>query len=168
MSNRVTVDQVITMPIGEVSDLPAGQLEMLVADIEALKNHAKKLDDWIGGALMLKYADKAEAVRAEQNKAVGTVRFDDPGDDDYEVVSELDKKVEWDQAKLAAMVPVVEGWCRENPDDRLESYLQVKKTYSVPELAYVNWPKPLKDQFTPARTVKPGKAKYKIVKKGDK
>ena len=57
--------------------------------------------------------------------------------------------------KLAGVVETIRSW-GENPADYVETKL------SVSETSYKAWPPAIRDLFTPARTVKPGKAKFEI------
>jgi hypothetical protein len=96
------------------------------------------------------------ALRAEQRKDTGTVRFTDG---DVAIVSELPKRVEWDQARLAAVVDRI----RAAGDDPAE---YVEATYKVPERAYTAWPEHIRTAFTAARTVRTGKATFKLTLTG--
>ena len=44
--------------------------------------------------------------------------------------------------------------------ERVEDYLDIE--FSVPESRFNNWPAALREQFEPARTVKPGKSSYDL------
>ena len=87
-------------------------------------------------------------------KDAGTVRF---ADGSVTVVADLPKKVEWDQAKLAALVETIraEG---ENPTD----YVEI--TFGVSERAYGAWPESIRRAFTPARTLKTGKQTFRLLR----
>lgn len=61
----------------------------------------------------------------------------------------------WDQAKLASAVETIRGW-GEDP----ASYVETK--LSVSDISYKVWPPAIRYLFTPARTVKPGKAKFEM------
>jgi len=76
-------------------------------------------------------------------------------DGDYEIRIEVPKNVAWDQAKLAAAIETIRGW-GENPTDYVDTKL------SVSENSYKAWPPAIRDLFTPARTVKPGKKKFEV------
>lgn len=76
-------------------------------------------------------------------------------DGDYEIRIEVPKNVAWDQAKLAAAIETIRGW-GENPADYVDTKL------SVSETSYKAWPPAIRDLFTPARTVKPGKKKFEV------
>jgi hypothetical protein len=44
--------------------------------------------------------------------------------------------------------------------DKVADYIDTD--YSVPENRFNNWPPALREQFAPARTVKPGKPSYRL------
>jgi ATPase subunit of ABC transporter with duplicated ATPase domains len=100
----------------------------------------------------MRYSDRAIALRAEQRKDAGTVRF---ADSDVTVIADLPKKVEWDQAKLAAIAERIRA-AGDNPAEYVEA------TYKVAERAYTAWPEHIRSAFTAARTVRTGKATYKL------
>ena len=104
-SNRPSFDDIRSMPIGEIAALPGIHLALLQEDAEAALAAARTLKDWLEGAIALRYADRAAELRREQGKDTGTARF---ADGDVVVVADLLKKVEWDQAQLAALVALVE------------------------------------------------------------
>jgi len=76
-------------------------------------------------------------------------------DGDYEIRIEVPKNVSWDQNKLASAIETIRSW-GENPANYVETKL------SVSETSYKAWPPAIRDLFTPARTVKPGKARFEI------
>lgn len=152
ISNRVTLEQVADMPLGEIAALPAEQLAHLVEEAANTLAHAKRLKDHIDGALTLKYGDRAAALRAAEGKDSGTVRFDDC---DVVVTVELPKRIDWDQRQLAAVVERIraEG---EDPGE----YVDV--AYRVPERKYAAWPAHIRAVFEPARTVRFGKPAVRL------
>jgi hypothetical protein len=152
MSNRPLLADICELPIGEIAALPADQLALLQEDATAALQSAKSLVDWLDAAIALRYADRAQALRREQTKDSGTVRFDDG---DITVVADLPKKVDWDQAQLAAIVQRIRAG-GEDPADYVET------AFKVPERKYAAWPKPIRDAFAPARTVKTGKPSFEL------
>lgn len=76
-------------------------------------------------------------------------------DGDYEIRIEIPKNASWDQAKLASAVETIRGW-GEDPASYVETKLLVSET------SYKVWPPAIRDLFTSARTVKPGKAKFEM------
>jgi len=149
-TNRITLDVLRTMPIGEIATLPADQLSLLQEDAEAAFEVAKKLKEWIEGAISLRYGERAACLRAAQNKDAGTVRFDDGP---VTIVADLPKRVEWDQTQLTALVERIRA-AGENPSE----YVEV--AFKVPERKYAAWPAHIRAAFAPARTVKTGKPSF--------
>lgn len=152
MSNRTTLAQLDQMPIREIANLPVEQLAMLLEDVAALKAQAKRYDDWMNGALTIRYGEKAQAARLAEGKDTGTVRVKDSG---MAVVCDLPKKVEWAQPKLREALKVIESW-NEDPADYLSLELKVS------EAKYNAWPPAIRSIFEPARTVSTGRPSYKL------
>ena len=76
-------------------------------------------------------------------------------DGQYEIKITVPKTVAWDDAKLADAIETIRSW-GENPAD----YVEIK--HSVAESKYKAWPPAIRDLFTPARTVKPGKPRFDV------
>lgn len=150
--NRPRLDDMLRLPVDEILALPAEHLALLQEDAATALDEAKRNRDWIESVIAARYGQRAVALRAEQRKDTGTVRFTDG---DVAIVSELPKRVEWDQARLAAVVDRI----RAAGDDPGE-YVDV--TYKVPERAYTAWPEHIRTAFTAARTVRTGKATFKL------
>lgn len=96
--NAPTLDQLRTMPIGDIVTLPSEVLAVLQEDADAALKSAKSIKDWLDGAIAQKFADRAREARAAIAKDTGIVRFTDGA---ITIVADLPKKVDWDQAKLA-------------------------------------------------------------------
>jgi hypothetical protein len=156
-SNRLRLEDIRTMPIGEIAALPADHLALLQEDAEAALMAAKTTAEWIAGAIALRYADRAQAARRAENKDTGTVRFDDGS---VTVIAELPKRVDWDQRVLAAVVERI----RAAGDDPTE---YVDAAYKVPERKYTAWPESIRVAFAPARTVRTGKPTFTLTLKPD-
>ena len=154
--NRPHLDDMLRLPVDEVLALPAAHLALLQEDAATALDNAKRNRDWVEAVIAARYGQRAVALRAEQRKDTGTVRFTDG---DVAIVSELPKRVEWDQARLAAVVDRI----RVAGDDPAE---YVEATYKVPERAYTAWPEHIRTAFTAARTVRTGKATFKLTLTG--
>lgn len=150
--NHIILDAFMRMQIGEIAALPAEQLALLQADIEDALRVAKTSRDWLDGALAIKYGDTAAAARQAAGKDTGTVRF---SDGTVTVIADLPKRVDWDQAQLAALADRIraEG---ENPAD----YVDI--TFKVPERKYGAWPSSIRSAFESARTVRAGKPTFNL------
>jgi hypothetical protein len=146
------------MPIGEVIKLPADILALLQADAREAQEAAKRLQDWIDGAIALRYEQRAIAARGASGKDTGTVRFQDG---DVEVTVDLPKRVEWDQARLATLAEQI----RNGGEDPAE-YLEV--SLKVSERAYTAWPERIRAAFAPARTVRTGRQTFKLTLKPER
>lgn len=155
--NRPRLDDIRTLPIGEIAALPADILMLLQEDAAAALAAAKNTAEWIAGAIALRYADRAKAARRSENKDTGTVRFEDGG---VTVIAELPKRVDWDQSALSVMAERI----RATGDDPSE-YIEV--TYKVPERKYNAWPESIRAEFQFARTVRTGKASFTLTLKPD-
>lgn len=152
ISNRITVDELRRMPIGDIAALPAEQLALLQREaVEALRL-AKTACDWLDGAIALKYRDRAHGVRQTAGKDTGTIHFDDGA---VTVVADLPKRVDWDQDKLAAVVERI----RAEGDDPAE-YVDV--AIKVPERKFAAWPGHIRSAFEGARTVRTGKPTFRL------
>jgi len=151
-TNRPRLDDVLRLPVDEVLSLPAEQLALLQEDAGAALDDAKRNRDWIESVIAARYGQRAIAMRAEQRKDTGAVRFTDG---DVTIVADLAKKVEWDQARLAAVVERIRA-AGDNPGEYVEA------TYKVAERAYTAWPEHIRTAFTAARTVRTGKPSFKL------
>jgi hypothetical protein len=149
-SNRPCREDIRTMPIGETATLPADQLALLQEEAVAALNAAKTLKDWLKGAVALRYADRAQALRCDQGKDTGMVRFEDGG---VTVVADLPKKVDWNQGQLAALVE-----CIRASGGHPAEYVEI--TFKVPERKYAAWPSHIRDVFAAARMVRVGKPAF--------
>jgi hypothetical protein len=152
-SNRIRLDDLGRMTVGDIAALPADQLALLQDEADAALRQAKTACDWLDGAVALKYGDLAHAARQAAGKDTGTIRFDDGA---VTVIADLPKRVEWDQQKLAALVECI----RAEGDDPAE-YVDV--AIKVPERKYTAWPGHLREAFEPARTVRAGKPSFKLI-----
>jgi len=151
--NCIPLDDLPALPVGEIADLPGDQLALLKQDADERLRAAKTLCDWLDGAIALKYGDDAqEALRAE-GKDTGTVRLQDG---QVTVVAELPKRIDWDQAMLANLVERIRA-------DGADPAEYVDIAFSVPERKYTAWPKDIRQEFEPARTVRTGKPKFRLL-----
>jgi hypothetical protein len=150
--NHLVAEQILTIPAGDLADHSPESLFQLKNDTADLLAVAKAADDHVEHALSLKYSKRAQEVRLAAGKDTGIVHFDDGH---VRVTADLPKKVEWDQNQLRELVlRIASGG--DNPAEFIES------SYRVSETKYLAWQESLRSQFTPARTVKVGKATYRL------
>lgn len=156
-SNQPDPQDPMTLPIEEIADLQAETLAALQEETDAQLKAARAAVAKLEQALAIRYADKAATARRQAGKDTGTVRIEDGG---FTVVADLPKKVDWDQAQLAAMVARI----RVAGEDPAE-YVDI--SYRVPERKYVAWPESIREGFEPARTVRPGKPTFRLTLDGE-
>ena len=152
--NTPTLDQLRTMPIGDIVTRPSEVLAVLQEDADAALKSAKSMKDWLDGAIAQKFGDRAREARAAIAKDTGIVRFTDGA---ITIVADLPKKVDWDQAKLAALVETIRG-SGEDPGQ----YIEI--SFSVSERAYGAWPDAIRRAFEPARTLRTGKPTFRLLR----
>lgn len=151
-SNHPSLADIRHMAIGDIIALPAAHLALLQAEARDAFDSAKRMQDWIEGAIALRFEQRASAARASAGKDTGTVRFQD---ENVEIVADLPKKVEWDQARLAALMAQIRAG-GEDPAEYVETALKVS------ERAYAAWPERIRTAFEPARTVRTGRPSFKL------
>lgn len=153
ISNHITLADIHRMPVGQIAALPADQLALLKEAAEEQLTQAKSVADWLDGAISLKYADRAQDTRQEAGKDTGTIRFEDDG---VTVIAELPKRIDWDQALLAQIAENIAS-AGEDPAEFIETKL------SISERKYGALPESWRKGFEPARTVRTGKPKFRLV-----
>ena len=151
--NHITLADIHRMPVGQIAALPADQLALLKGAAEEQLTQAKSVADWLDGAISLKYAGRAQDSRQEAGKDTGTIRFEDDG---VTVIAELPKRIDWDQALLAQIAENIAS-AGEDPSEFIETKL------SVSERKYGALPESWRKGFEPARTVRTGKPKFRLV-----
>ena len=150
--NRPQIKDVGAMPIADIIQLPAEHLALLQEDASANLEAAKRLKDWIDGAITHRYAERAINARRTEHRDTGTIRF---LDDTVTVVADLPKKIDWDQDLIAEVIERI----RAGGDDPAE-YVEI--SFKVPERKYTAWPESIRATFAPARTVKTGKQTIRL------
>ena len=158
ISVAVLTDHIRDLDIGAVAALTTPELACIADDLAEQKASLNLVEDKLRAALDLKYGARAAQRRGEEAKDTGTVRFDDNG---FIVVAELPKRVKWDQAKLRLASEIIASSWGEDPADYIKTKLEVS------EAAYTSWPRPVRELFTPARTVETGKPNYRIETAGE-
>lgn len=150
--NSQILSQVSAMPATQLSEASPDLLQKALIAAMTEVTHAKKQLEHIEHALDMRYAQRAKAQRLAQGKDTGVVHFDDGN---VSVTADLPKKVEWDQKQLHELILRIAS-SGDNPAEFIET------SYRVSETKYQAWQESLRSQFTPARTVKVGKATYRL------
>jgi hypothetical protein len=152
ISNRISLDELRHMAVGDIAALPAEQLALLQDEAADALRRAKTICDWLDSAIALKYGDRAHATRQAAGKDTGTIRL---ADGDVTVIADLPKKIEWDQAQLTMLVERI----RAGGEDPAE-YVSIE--LKVSERAFTAWPESIRQLFAPARTVRTGKPTFRL------
>lgn len=150
--NLPTPDQLRGMSASTLAGFSAEVLCQLQAGASERLKAEKHIADLIDQAIDLKFAERARALRLSEGKDTGIVHFDEG---QIHISADLPKKTEWNQALLAEMARRIAA-AGDNPSQ----YIDV--SYRVSETKYLAWPDHLRNQFQPARTVKTGKATYRL------
>lgn len=151
--NHITLADIPAMPVGEIAALPADQLALLQEAAQKDLQRAKMVSDWLEGAIALKYTDRATECRRDAGKDTGTVRLNDGN---VTVTADLPKRIDWDQALLAQIAENIAS-AGEDPAEFIETKL------SVSERKYGALPESWRKGFEPARTVRTGKPKFRLL-----
>ena len=150
--NRPQLEDLRTMPMGDIAALPAPVLALLQEEAETAARAARGLADWLNGAIAQRYANQAAETRRTEGKDAGTIRLEDG---EVTVISDLPKRVDWDQAELATLVAAIGA-----EDGDPAEY--VGTVFRVPERKYAAWPRHIRTAFERARTVKTGKPTFRL------
>jgi len=150
--NSQILSLVSAMPATQLSEASPDLLQKALIAAMTEVTQAKKQLEQIEHAIDMRYAQRAKSLRLAQGKDTGVVHFDDGN---VRVTADLPKKVEWDQKQLHELILRIAS-SGDNPAEFIET------SYRVSETKYQAWQESLRSQFTPARTVKVGKATYRL------
>ena len=157
--NTPSVDDMLNMPTGELAQMPVEMLASLQAELAEARKRLNTLTARFNSALEVRYATRAAEARRACGKETGTVRL---VDGDYTVAVDLPKRVDWDQEKLAQIAQNIAA-SGEDPTEFIDTRL------TVSERKYGALPEAWRKGFEPARTVRTGTLKVKIVpQEGDR
>ncbi len=156
-THTTPVDLEYSMPLADMSvaqivALPHAQLQEAHTNLLALQSMVKSVLDRFHAALEQRYGEQAAAARQADGRDFGVCHVNDGV---LRITVELPKRVTWDQARLADMAQRMAA-----AGDKVSEYIDTD--YSIPESRYNNWPTPLKETFAKARTVKPGRASFRL------
>ena len=154
-NNRPSLDDIRTMPVGEIAKLPAEHLALLQEDADAALDAAKRLKEWLEGAIARRYADAAAMVRRAEGQDTGPVRFEGGA-----VVVAADLLRLFRGRVGAALVERIRAG-GENPAD----YVDIG--FKVPERKYTAWPTAIREAFAAARTVRTAKPTFRLTIKSE-
>ena len=151
--NIPSVDDMLNIPVTELALMPPNLLAAVQAEIDVAMDRMKAVTERFALALEVRYAARASECRGHEGKDTGTIRFEDDG---VTVIADLPKRIDWDQGKLAEIAANIAS-AGEDPSDFIDTKLTVseRKFGALPE----SWRK----GFEPARTVRSGKPKFRLV-----
>lgn len=147
-----TVMPVAEMSVAQIAALPADQLQEAHVNLLTLQTAIKGVLDRFTAALDQRYAEQAIAARQANGRDFGVCHLTDGS---LRITVDVPKRVQWDQAQLAEIAQRIAA-----AGDKVSDYIDTD--YSVSESRFNAWPSTLKETFTKARTVKPGKASYRL------
>lgn len=147
-----TVMPVAEMSVAQIAALPANQLQEAHVNLLTLQTAIKGVLDRFTAALDQRYAEQAIAARQANGRDFGVCHLTDGP---LRITVDVPKRVQWDQAQLAEIAQRIAA-----AGDKVSDYIDTD--YSVSESRFNAWPSTLKETFTKARTVKPGKASYRL------
>lgn len=136
----------------DLAALPQDALQAFDAELNTAITRLDQLRNRLDAALTRRYGAAAQALRQQSGKDFGVVHLDDGP---LRVTVEMPKRVTWDQAQLAQIVHQIAS-AGEDPADYVEL------TYKVSENKFNAWPSGIQAVFAQARTVKPGKASFRL------
>ena len=151
--NIPSVNDALNLPVTELALLPPSLLAAIQAEIDVASDRMKAVVERFALALEVRYAARALECRRDGGKDTGTARFEDNG---VTVIAELPKRIDWDQAKLAQIAANIAS-AGEDPAEFIDTKL------SVSERKYGALPESWRKGFEPARTVRTGKPKFRLV-----
>ena len=151
--NIPSLNDMLNLPTGELSQMPVDLLVALQGELDHASKQLKAANTRFGTALEVRYATRAEEARRGCGKDTGTVRL---VDGDYTVVADLPKRVDWNQEKLAQIAQNI----ADSGEDPAE-FIDTK--FSVSERKFGALPEAWRKGFEPARTVKMGALRLRLV-----
>lgn len=151
--NIPSITEMLNLPTGELAQLPVELLAALEGELDHAAKQLKSASAKFSTALEVRYATRATEARRACGKDTGTVRL---VDGDYTVVADLTKRIDWDQAQLAQIAENIAS-AGEDPSEFIDTTLKVS------ERKYTAMPESWRKGFEPARTVRTGKPKFRLV-----
>ena len=140
------------MSAAQIAALPPAQLQEAHTNLLSLQSAIKGVLDRFNAALDSRYAEQATAARQANGRDFGVCHLNDGP---LRITVDVPKRVAWDQAHLAEIAQRIAA-----SGDKVSDYIDIE--YSVSESRFNAWPATLKESFAKARTVKPGKAGYRL------
>jgi hypothetical protein len=150
--NIVALRHAISQSPADYAAAPLDAYKELVAQADQLQTFAKAVREFVEHVGELRYGEAARKARLANGRDFGVIRI---RDHDEIIVCDQKRIVDWDQSQLAAIFNRMNA-----AGDDPARYMDV--SFKVPESKYSAWHTALREQFAPARTVRPGKASYRL------
>ncbi len=150
--NIVALRYAISQSPADYAVAPLDAYRELVAQADQLHAFAKSVREFVEHVGELRYGEAARKARLADGRDFGVIRI---SDQDETVICDQKRIVDWDQPQLAAIFKRMNA-----VGDDPAQYMDV--AFKVPESKYNAWHTALREQFAPARTVRPGKASYRL------
>ncbi len=152
MQEPLKIEQLPEMSTALIAAMDADKLAVLQQEVEEHCRKAKEIKECLDEAIAKRYSDRAALFRHQNNKPTGIIRFHDGN---FVIVADQPKKPEWDQSQLASIAEQLRS-IGEEPADYIDT------SYKVSESRFEAWPTTVRQLFTPARTLKVGRATFKL------
>jgi hypothetical protein len=137
----------------QISALPIKDLMQLSDLINRRLAEAKTMKEKIDDGLNLRFSLPLQKELQNLSKDTGTVHF---WENDFQITAEVPKKVTWNSEKMEEVAKLLSESTRKQI---------IKINYSIDEKMYQSLPPPYREALAAARTVTPGKVRYKITPK---
>lgn len=147
-------NELAEMSVAQLASLAPQQLLEANTNLDVLIAWAKKARVKLDTALDQRFGAQARAALLDSGRDFGTAHITDGP---LRVTLDLPKRVTWDQAQLSATAMRITA-----AGDKVADFIDID--YSVSESRFTNWPPALREQFESARTVKAGKASYRLAR----
>jgi hypothetical protein len=140
------------LSVSEIASLPPAELQELHSNLLTMQANIKAVLERVHAALDQRYNERASSIRLQTGKDFGVCHLTDGL---LRVTVDLPKRVSWDQTQLSILAKRIA-----DSGENVSDYIDI--AYSIAESRYTNWPASLQELFSSARTVKPGKASYRL------
>lgn len=140
------------MSVAQIAALPPTQLQEAHINLLTLQSAIKGVLERFATALDQRYAEQALAARQANGRDFGICHLNDGP---LRITVDVPKRVVWDQSQLAEIAQRIT-----TSGDKVSDYIDIE--YSISESRFNAWPSTLKESFSKARTVKPGKTSYRL------
>lgn len=139
-----------TLNVKEISQLEVYDLADLSEQVAKLVSHTKELKEKLEDALNLRFSETVQSKLRSENKNTGTAKFFEKG---FQITAEVPKKVTWDSEKIGEII--------KNISEEKRKAI-IKTIHVIDERKYLQLSPEDKELFNDARTITPGKTKFKI------